>query len=102
MREPHSQAAHIFGTRVRSARIELGLSQENVADLAQIHVTNFGKIERGLCNPSLLTLVRIASVLGTDIASLAAGIAGDHLPEEYRIIGADEFIREREGHRRQR
>jgi transcriptional regulator with XRE-family HTH domain len=52
MREPHSQAAHLFGTRVRAARLALGLSQEKVAELAQIHVTNFGKIERGLCNPA--------------------------------------------------
>ena len=100
MPEPHSQAAHIFGSRVRSARIELGLSQENVADLAQLHVTNFGKVERGLCNPSLLTLVRIASALGTDVAALADGIAGHHLPDEYRVVAADEFVREREKHRR--
>src|SRR3954447_3737477 len=100
MREPTSPAAHIFGSRVRRARIDLGLSQENVADLAQIHVTNFGKIERGACNPSLLTLVRIASVLGTDVAALTVGIAGDHLPEEYRVLGAEEFIRERNQRRR--
>jgi transcriptional regulator with XRE-family HTH domain len=99
MREPHSQAAHLFGTRVRAARLALGLSQEKVAELAQIHVTNFGKIERGLCNPSFLTLVRIASVLGTDVAALAEGIAGHHLPEQYRVHGAQEFVQEQERRR---
>lgn len=102
MREPHSQAAQIFGARVRTARVQLGLSQENVADLAQIHVTSFGKIERGLCNPSLLTLVRIASVLGTEVAALAEGIGGDHLPDEYRVHPAQEFIRAGERHRLRR
>lgn len=36
-----------MGERVRSHRQELGLSQEDVADLAEMHVTNLGKIERG-------------------------------------------------------
>ncbi len=54
MIEPLSPAARMFGDRIRLARVELGLSQEAVAELAQMHVTNFGKIERGTANPCLL------------------------------------------------
>ncbi|MFF1573771.1 helix-turn-helix domain-containing protein [Leifsonia sp. NPDC058292] len=95
MAEPHSQAASILGERIRTARSSLGLSQESIADLAQMHVTNLGKIERGTANPSLHTIVRIASVLGVDPALLVAGIGGDELPANVRVLSAAEFMRER-------
>jgi transcriptional regulator with XRE-family HTH domain len=95
MADSHSRAASILGERVRSARAALGLSQESVADLAQMHVTNFGKIERGIANPSLHTIVRIASVLGVDPATLVEGIGGDQLPSSVRVLTAAEFMRER-------
>jgi len=95
MAESHSRAASILGERIRLARGALGLSQESVADLAQMHVTNFGKIERGVANPSLHTIVRIASVLGVDPASLVEGIGGDQLPVNVRVLTAAEFMRER-------
>lgn len=95
MAVPHSHAARIFGERVRSARIELGLSQESVADLAQMHVTNLGKIERGCANPSLHTIVRIAGVLGVDVGHLTDGIKAAHLPEELQVFSAAEFLRAR-------
>lgn len=96
--EPLSQAALIFGSRVRSVRIELGLSQENVADLAQMHVTNYGKIERGVANPSLVTILRIASVLGVDIATLTSELTGEHLPESYSVLPATDYLRSRHGY----
>ncbi|WP_223690025.1 helix-turn-helix domain-containing protein [Leifsonia poae] len=95
MAERHSRAAQILGERVRTARMKLGLSQESVADLAQMHVTNFGKIERGSANPSLHTIVRISSVLGIDPAILIGGLDGDDLPAALRVLTAAEFMRER-------
>ncbi|KRC50674.1 hypothetical protein ASE16_06625 [Leifsonia sp. Root227] len=95
--EPLSPAAVIFGARVRNVRVELGLSQENVADLAQMHVTNYGKIERGVANPSLVTILRIASVFGVDVAALTAGLNGDHLPAAYSVLPAAEYLRSRHG-----
>jgi transcriptional regulator with XRE-family HTH domain len=90
-----SPAAAQFGERVRRARLELGLSQESIAELAQLHVTNYGKIERGLANPSLVTILRIASVLGSDVGSLTAGLSRDHLPDEFEVLTAAEFLQER-------
>ena len=95
MPEPHSQAARLFGERVRDARLGLGLSQESIADLAEMHVTNFGKIERGVANPSLHTIVRIAAVLGIDPATLVAGLGQGDLPERMHALTAAEYIRER-------
>ena len=77
----------------------LGLSQESIAELAQMHVTNYGKIERGIANPSLTTMLRIASVLGTDMALLTDGLSRADLPAEFEVLTADEFLRERDKRR---
>ena len=95
MKHSTSPAATHFGEMVRRARIELGLSQENVAELAQMHVTNYGKIERGIANPSLVTILRIASVLGVDVAALTGGLSRDDLPAGFEVLPAAEFLRER-------
>lgn len=95
MKQSTSPAAIHFGVQVRQARIALGLSQESIAELAQMHVTNYGKIERGIANPSLVTMLRIASVLGTDIALLTEGLSRDDLPAEFDVLSADEFLQER-------
>ncbi|MDI2097562.1 helix-turn-helix domain-containing protein [Ruicaihuangia caeni] len=49
-----SVAAITLGQRVREARLRLGLSQEDIAELAGLHWTNWGKVERGVANPNLL------------------------------------------------
>lgn len=96
MKQSTSRAAIRFGAKVRQARLALGLSQESIAELAQMHVTNYGKIERGLANPSLVTMLRIASVLGTEIALLTEGLSRDDLPVEFDVLSADEFLQERD------
>jgi transcriptional regulator with XRE-family HTH domain len=60
-----------------------------------MNVANYGKMERGLGNPEFLTLIRLASVLGTDPAELVKGIGGESLPEKRRVFTAREFVRER-------
>lgn len=95
MNDSADPAGKLLGDRIRSARIQLGLSQEAIAGLAAMHVTNFGKIERGHANPSLLTIVRIATVLGTDVATLTQDISSEHLPEGFRVPSAHDFLEER-------
>jgi transcriptional regulator with XRE-family HTH domain len=95
MPDPHSEAARVFGERVREARQDLALSQETVADLAEMHVTNFGKIERGVANPSLHTIIRISSVLGVDPATLISGLDRSQLPTTAHTLTAAEFMAER-------
>ncbi|WP_348787291.1 helix-turn-helix transcriptional regulator [Leifsonia sp. NPDC080035] len=99
MRQPSSPAALVFGSRVRYARIALGLSQETIAELAQIHVTNYGKIERGLTNPSLTTLIRIATVLGMEVSTLTDGLGAADLPPRFDVLTAQAFIEARDRHR---
>lgn len=52
-----------FGNQLRKLRRERGWSQEDLADAAKMHFTYIGQIERGLRNPSLINLHRIARAL---------------------------------------
>jgi transcriptional regulator with XRE-family HTH domain len=59
-----------FGKRVRELRDKTGYSQEDLADLAGIHRTYLGGIERGERNPSLKNIQRIAKALKVPIDEL--------------------------------
>ena len=59
-----------FGKRVRELRNKAGYSQEALADLAGIHRTYLGGIERGERNPSLKNIQRIANALKVPIDEL--------------------------------
>jgi transcriptional regulator with XRE-family HTH domain len=52
-----------FGKMVREKRIELGYSQESFAEVAELHRTYIGAIERGERNLSLKNLIKIANTL---------------------------------------
>jgi transcriptional regulator with XRE-family HTH domain len=52
-----------FGRAVRDCRSRRGLSQEQLADLAGIHRTYIGGIERGERNPTLTMIHRLARAL---------------------------------------
>lgn len=66
--------ALVFGSNAAKRRRELGDSQETTAYKAGLHRTAVGQIERGERLPSLDTAVKLASVLGTSLNLLAAGI----------------------------
>lgn len=53
-----------FGARVRQERTRLGISQEELADLAGLHRTYVGGMERGERNVGILNLIRLARALG--------------------------------------
>ncbi len=90
---PRSRAAELFGQRVRNARVALGMSQEEIATLADMHVTNFGRIERGEANAALHTIVRLATALDTDPAELLAGLYGPGmLPDREHVFSVSDFI----------
>lgn len=52
-----------LGAAVRARRLELGLSQEALADFAQIDRSHMGKIERGERNVTFLNILRIAKAI---------------------------------------
>lgn len=59
-----------FGQHVRKLRKEQDLSQEKLADLAEVHRTYIGMIERGEKNISILNIYKIARALKKDVKDL--------------------------------
>ena len=54
-----------FGASLRELRESLGLSQEQLGFDSEVHRTYISEIERGLKNPSIETLQKLAEALGT-------------------------------------
>jgi len=49
-----------FGRSLAQLRLEAGLTQEVLAEKAGLHPTYIGGLERGVRNPTLLTLLALA------------------------------------------
>lgn len=71
--EAHLEAV---GRSIRARRLELEISQEALANIANIDRSHMGKIERGERNVTLLNLVKIARALSCRPSDLlvAAGL----------------------------
>ena len=68
-------ALEAFGANVARARKKRGLTQEEVSHRSGIHVTEVSRIERGLRDPRVTTLVRLADALEVSPAVLLRGVA---------------------------
>jgi len=64
-----------FGRNVRKRREQKGLTQETLAEKAELDRTYISDIERGARNVSMLSIARIANALGTSISDLSRDIA---------------------------
>ena len=60
----------ILGDAIRKQRVKAGLSQETLAEKAELHPVYVGKIERGEQWISLHALLRIAKATGTRVRVL--------------------------------
>jgi transcriptional regulator with XRE-family HTH domain len=59
-----------FGHALRSEREARGFSQEELGFRSEVHRTYISELERGLKNPSLTTLHRLATALRTTKTAL--------------------------------
>jgi transcriptional regulator with XRE-family HTH domain len=69
-RHKQSDPRAAFGQAVRKLRQQKKISQERLAELADIHRTYIGDVERGTRNISLVNMGRIATALGIPLSSL--------------------------------
>lgn len=66
-----------FGAAVKERRLELGISQEELANSAHVERSHMGKIERGEHLPNLVLILRLAKAL-----SLPPGLLVDRAAEK--------------------
>ncbi len=70
MHSTHQAIVKKLSFIVRSRRAELKLSQEALADAAEIDRTYASQIERGIANPSLEVLCKLSLALDISLSQL--------------------------------
>lgn len=63
-----------FGRNIARIRTEKGLSQDALAERADLDRTYVSGIERGVRNPGIKTVLGIARALGVNVADLCKGV----------------------------
>jgi len=67
-KEPHNRKKtperKAFGLKVRMRRFEMEITQEELAEKADLHPTYLGSVERGERNIALENIIAIAKALG--------------------------------------
>jgi transcriptional regulator with XRE-family HTH domain len=70
-RQPHRR---ILGDTVRARRAKAELSQEALAEKADLSTVFISRVERGIESPSMDSLVKIARALGVRVRDLVADV----------------------------
>jgi transcriptional regulator with XRE-family HTH domain len=63
-----------FGNSVKKRRESKGLTQESLAEKADLDRTYLSDIERGLRNPGIKNVARLAKALGLSTSELCKGV----------------------------
>jgi putative transcriptional regulator len=63
-----------LGINIKSERLRKNISQERLAELTNISRNSVSLIETGKINPTVLKVLDIASVLGTDLNALTKDV----------------------------
>ena len=70
LRKPSRIVTQILADNIRAFRRDKGISQEELADMCELHRTYIGSVERGERNVTLSTLEVLASALGVSVPKL--------------------------------
>lgn len=81
-----------LGRRIQMLRKEKGLTQEQLAETANLSVDAISGIERAAFSPSLKTIERLASALG-----VSAEVTFKPLPKNERVQASKKLLRFLEG-----
>jgi transcriptional regulator with XRE-family HTH domain len=71
-RHANDPALVALGSAIRGARLQRGLSQEELAHRAAIDRAYMSSIERGSQNPGVMSILRIAAAMDMTLSELAA------------------------------
>ena len=70
----HKEQLTKLGARIKSVRIERGLSQQELAALIEYEKSHMSRLESGGTNPTYLTLMKIAGALKIPMSELLEGL----------------------------
>ena len=73
-----------LGLRLKGLRLEKGLRQEDLEGTYGFSYRYYGKLERGLVNPTLETLARLTDIFGISLSDLFLFLEGDGKASEDR------------------
>ncbi len=68
--QQHLPILKLFGNNVQKIRKQKNISQERLAELAHVHRTYIGMVERAERNITLINMEKIANALEVEIADL--------------------------------
>ena len=71
-----TQVLKRFGRTLRGRRLDLGMTQEVLAEGSDLSNAYISQLERGLKSPSLLALVGLAGALKISVSELVRGVEG--------------------------
>jgi transcriptional regulator with XRE-family HTH domain len=72
---------NVLGENLRDLRVRRNLAQERLAEIASLHRNEIGVLERGQCEPGVLTLLIVADALEVPPRVLLDGLP---VPRERR------------------
>ena len=87
-----SEIAKHIGNRIRNYRMQLGYSQERLAEISGCHPTYIGQVERGEKNPTLESIEKIASALRISMSKLFENLDVDDNNERNIPLECYEFM----------
>jgi XRE family aerobic/anaerobic benzoate catabolism transcriptional regulator len=96
-----SDAAAQLGKKIRILRDSLGMTQEKLAEEVNISLKHLGEIERGRSNPTLTTIVSLASALHVTASELMAAVY-EREPLDTVSVEIRALVEKEDGHTRQR
>lgn len=79
----------VIGRRIKNARLEQNLKQEELADKLDVSVAFMSRVERGTSKINLKRLTEIAELLNVSPSYLLTGsntVSKDYLKEDFRLI----------------
>lgn len=80
LRKPTAKLRRVLAANIRAYRHERDLSQEELAELCDLHRTYVGSVERAERNVTLSTLEAFSAALGVSVPDLLTKRAGKHEP----------------------
>ena len=86
-----SDIAKTVGKRLRSYRQAQSLSQERLAEMAGLHPTYIGQVERGEKNLTIESLEKITSALQVPMSSVFELVEDRHDNTNYPLMAYDFF-----------